>query len=88
MKTKIKLLRIDEVRHPKRGGRPGNRNALRTGQHTARNRALHAQVTAFIRRARAIAAQVEARLKADRIGAQTAPSPCGRGEGRSRSGKG
>ena len=64
MKTKIKLLRPDEVWHPKRGGRPGNRNALKTGQHTGRNRTLRCQITTFIRHARAIAAMVEARAAA------------------------
>jgi hypothetical protein len=64
VKTKIKLLRPEEVWHPKRGGRPGNRNALKTGQHTGRNRVLRRQITAFIRNARAIAAMVEGRVKA------------------------
>jgi hypothetical protein len=52
------------VWHPKRGGRPGNRNALKTGQHTGRNRTLRRQVTTFIRNARAVAAMVEAQVKA------------------------
>jgi hypothetical protein len=35
-KTKIKLLRPEDVWHPRRGGRPGNRNAWKTGMHNAR----------------------------------------------------
>jgi hypothetical protein len=47
-KTKIKLLGTDEVWHPHRGGRPGNRNAWKTGEHNARMRALRRDIRAFL----------------------------------------
>ena len=44
VKTKINPLRFDDVWHPKRGGHPGNRKALKTGAHTASVRAWRARV--------------------------------------------
>ena len=44
VKTKINPLRFEDVWHPKRGGHPGNRNALKTGAHTAPVRAWRARV--------------------------------------------
>ena len=64
MKTTSQLLGVGRAYNPKGGAPPGNRNALKTGQHTGRNRALRRQVTTFIRHARAIAAMVEARAAA------------------------
>jgi hypothetical protein len=64
VKTMIKMLRPDQVWQPKLGAPRGNRNALKTGQHTGRNRALRSQIAAFIRNARAVAAMVEAQVKA------------------------
>jgi hypothetical protein len=67
----IKMLRPEEVWQPKLGAPRGNRNALKTGQHTGRNRALRRQVTTFMRNARAIAAMVEARVQArGRVGSE------------------
>jgi hypothetical protein len=55
--------------NPKGGAPRGNHNALKTGQHTGRNRALRSQITAFMRNARAVAAMVEAQVKArERVG--------------------
>jgi hypothetical protein len=63
VKTTSQLLAVGRSYNPNGGAPLGNRNALKTGQHTGRNRALRRQVTAFIRTARAIAARVEARVK-------------------------
>jgi len=57
-------LRPEEVWHPHRGGRPGNRNALKTGQHTARMRGVRQQIATFIARACAVAEMVEAEVSA------------------------
>jgi hypothetical protein len=64
VKTTSQLLAVGRSYNPKGGAPPGNRNALKTGQHTGRNRALRRQVTTFIRNARAVAAMVEAQVKA------------------------
>ena len=55
----IKLLRPDEVWHPKRGAPRGNRNAVKTGRHTAEIRALKRRIAAWRRRVRAVLAAVE-----------------------------
>jgi len=45
--------RIDSVELPrKRGGQPGNRNALKTGRHTAEVKNHRRQLGAFLGRAR------------------------------------
>jgi len=64
VKTTSQLLAVGRSYNPKGGAPRGNRNALKTGQHTSRNRLLRSQVAAFIRNARAVAAMVEAQVKA------------------------
>lgn len=59
-KTTIKLLRSDEVWQPKIGGRPGNRNALKTGFYDARMRDLRQRIAVWRRKVRAALAEVEA----------------------------
>ena len=67
VKTKIHRLRFDEVWHPTRGGRPGNRNAVKhDGKEDLRR--LRAVVRAF--RARAKKARRESE---DRAAARTCP---------------
>lgn len=61
-KTKIKLLRPDEVWQPHRGGRPGNSNALRTGLHTAEVRDLRRRLRAFHARVNAVLKDVDEQL--------------------------
>ena len=56
MKTKIKLLRAEEVWHPSRGAKAGNRNALRTAMHTAELRSLRARIRQLRAKIRVIAA--------------------------------
>jgi hypothetical protein len=77
-KTKIKLLRPEDVWHPHRGGRPGNTNALKTGLHTAEVKDLRRRLRAWRRRANALIEEVEARLEAAKP-APTNPSHKGRG---------
>lgn len=62
-KTTTQLLAVGHSYNPKGGGRPGNRNALKTGQHTARMRGVRKQISTFIARARAIADMVEAEAR-------------------------
>ena len=59
MKTKIKLLCPAEVWQPKRGGRPGNCNARKTGVHSARMRDLRSRIHAFKAYAREAMARAE-----------------------------
>lgn len=59
-KTKFKLLRPDEVWHPRRGARPGNRNAWKTGFHSAEMRELRRRIRAFRLRAAAAMAAANA----------------------------
>ena len=61
MKTKIKLLCPAAVWQPKRGARPGNRNAWKTGYHSARMRNLRSRIHAFKAYAR------DAMRRADRL---------------------
>jgi hypothetical protein len=49
----IQRLRPEEVWHPKRGAPYGNRNAYRTGRHTAGQRDLRHRIADWRRRARA-----------------------------------
>lgn len=51
-KTAIKLLRPEDVWQPHLGGSFGNRNALKTGAHTAGIRALKRRIAAWRRRAK------------------------------------
>jgi hypothetical protein len=64
VKTKINLLRPEDVWHPHVGGRPGNRNALKTGQYTAEKQAARRYISSFIARALAAARQVETEMDA------------------------
>src|ERR1700749_1418165 len=60
VKTKIKLLCPAEVWQPKRGARPGNRNAWKTGYHCARMRNLRSRIHAFKAYAREAMRRAEA----------------------------
>lgn len=64
MKTTIKILRPEEVWQPKLGAPRGNRNALRTGRYVAEKQALRRYIHSFMRRACALAREVEAEMKA------------------------
>ena len=57
-KSKIKLLRFDEVWHPKVGGDHGRQKALKTGAHTAEWRDLRSRIAAWRRQSRAVLAEV------------------------------
>jgi hypothetical protein len=46
----------------RRGGQKGNHNALKTGRHTAKRRALKKQISDLIKRANVAVAEVENRL--------------------------
>ena len=70
MKTKIKMLRPEDVWHPKRGGQFGNRNARKSGRYTAEKQAVRRQVAALVRRANAAIAMVEGLVKARRRAAR------------------
>ncbi len=59
-KTTIKLLRTDVVWQPRIGGRPGNRNAVKTGLHTAEMPALRRRIADWRRKVRAMLASLEA----------------------------
>jgi hypothetical protein len=63
MKTNDHRLRFDDVRYAKRGGQPGNRNALKTGAYTAPMRAWRAWGRDWRKRVRAALAQAEAELR-------------------------
>ena len=52
-KTKIKMLGLDAVWNPSHGGRRGNRNAWKTGFHSAEMRQLRAQIRVLKRHAAA-----------------------------------
>jgi hypothetical protein len=56
-KSKIKLLRFDEVWHPTVGGDHGKQNALKSGLHTAEWRDLRRRIAAWRRLARETLAQ-------------------------------
>jgi hypothetical protein len=59
-KTTIKLLCADAVWQPRIGGRPGNRNAVKSGLHTAEIRALKSRIAAWRRQVRTALASLEA----------------------------
>lgn len=63
MKTNTHILRFDEVRHTKRGGQPGNRNAYKTGAHTSPARAWRARVRDWRKRMKAALNQAEAEMR-------------------------
>jgi hypothetical protein len=63
VKTTTQLLAVGRSYNPKGGGRPGNRNALKSGRHTGAKRELRRQVVTFIARAKQLAAMVEARVR-------------------------
>jgi hypothetical protein len=54
--------RIDGVESRKRGGQPGNRNAVKTGRYTASLKARRRQSREVLRRARAALAEARAFL--------------------------
>ena len=61
--------RMDGVESPKprkRGGQPGNRNAVKTGRDTAEAKRLRSMVWQFRRRTKAILAAVNADLDAQK----------------------
>ncbi len=58
-KTKIKLLRPEQVWQPRIGGWPRNRNALKNGLHTAEVRDLRSRIAAWRRRVRGVLVEVE-----------------------------
>ena len=58
-KSMIKLLGPEDVWHPKRGAPRGNRNALKTGLHTAALRDLRQRIAAWRRQVRAVLAALE-----------------------------
>ena len=64
MKTNDRRLGPGDVRYAKRGGQPGNRNALKTGAHTAPIRAGRAWGRDWRKRVRAALAQAERELSA------------------------
>ena len=68
MKTTTQLLAAGRSYNPKGGAPRGNRNALKTGRHTADKRALRRQLAAFIRTALAVAAMVDARIERQKDG--------------------
>jgi hypothetical protein len=51
-----------EVAITKRGGQPGNKNALKTGRYTAEKQAARKQIARLIKRAHVAMAEVEKRL--------------------------
>jgi hypothetical protein len=53
---------VNEVVVTKRGGQPGNKNALKTGRYTADKRALRRQMAKLVKRAHVAMAEVEKRL--------------------------
>lgn len=57
-KSKIKLLRFDEVWHPKIGGDRGQQKALKTGAHTAEWRDLRRRIALWRRQTRTALARV------------------------------
>jgi len=63
-KITFKLLRSDEVWHPKVGPPFGARNALKTGLHTAPVRAWRARVRDWRKRVKAALAKAEDELSA------------------------
>ena len=60
-KTTINLLRPEQVWQPKIGGTFGNRNALKTGAHTAQVRAWRKRVADWRRRVRVALAEAGVR---------------------------
>jgi hypothetical protein len=59
----------------KRGGQPGNRNALRSGRYTAENKAKHRYVNQLIKRAHVAIAEVEKRLPKRKPGPKPGSTP-------------
>lgn len=72
-KTKIKLLRPEDVWQPHRGGAPGNSNARKTGLHTAEVRALRRRLRVFHARVKALVVEVDERLAKPRPTNATGP---------------
>jgi hypothetical protein len=62
--------RIDGVEPAprKRGGQPGNGNAVKTGRYTAQVRGARKRVRAFLRNTKATLSAIEARLASERKG--------------------
>jgi hypothetical protein len=58
-KTKIKMLRPDEVWQPPRGAPPGNRNAWKTGAHRKQYRDARKQIAEWMRTTNALIAEAE-----------------------------
>jgi hypothetical protein len=54
VKTKINILRPEDVWQPKRGAQFGNRNAFKTGLHAKEPRALRKQIAQWKRETRAL----------------------------------
>ncbi len=59
VKTKIKMLRSEDVWQPKRGAPPGNRNAWKTGAHRKEYRDARKQIAAWLRTTKALIAEAE-----------------------------
>ena len=64
VKTNDHRLGFGDVRYAKRGGQPGNRNALKTGLHTAPVRAWRAQVRNWRKRVKLALAKADHELSA------------------------
>jgi len=64
------MLRPEDVWHPRHGGQPGNRNALKSGRYTAEKQAVRRQIAALVRRANAAIAMVDGLVKARRRAAR------------------
>lgn len=62
VKTNDHRLGFDDVRYAKRGGQPANRNALKTGFHTAPVRAWRARVSDWRKRVKLAVAKADDEL--------------------------
>lgn len=67
-KTKIKILRPEQVWQPKIGAPRGNRNALKTGRYTQDKREVRHQLRVFMRDVHALLAIVDARISTGKSG--------------------
>ena len=73
----IKLLRSDEVWHPKRGAPFGNRNAVKSGWRAAAARDLRRRIRAWQKRTREAMARAKLVIAAQKAGAALRPLPAG-----------
>lgn len=65
VKTKIKILRSEDVWQPRLGAPRGNRNAWKTGAHRKELRDARKEIAAWLRTTQALVAEAEKELRCE-----------------------